>query len=113
MDIFDALQNKEYAAIRFPDDYPERFSTNTTIDILIEKSLYTSIFNLVNTHSLVSKVFQSKKSSMDTLQLIMIDGSVLFFNLIWELKKESIVYLDAKNTLKETSLNNFGIKVYH
>ncbi|MEL1253535.1 hypothetical protein AAEO57_07110 [Flavobacterium sp. DGU38] len=110
MDVFDALQNKEYASIKFPNDYPDKLSINSDIDILINKSLSSSIFNLITNHSLVVKVSQNKKSFMDTLQAVMIDGSFLSIDLIWEFKRRNIVFMDAKKALENACMNSFGVK---
>ncbi|WP_291287474.1 hypothetical protein [Flavobacterium sp.] len=110
MDIFDALQNKEYATIKFPNTYPDLLSSNSDIDILINKGLSESIFKLVKNHSLVIKVSQNKKSFMNTLQLVMIDGSILSIDLIWVLKRRNIVFMDAKKALTNAGTNNYGVK---
>lgn len=110
MDIFDALQNQEYATIKFPNTYPDLLSRNSDIDILINKGLSESIFKLVKNHSLVVKVSQNKKSFMNTLQLVMIDGSILSIDLIWKLKRRNIVFMDAKKALANTGTNSYGVK---
>ncbi|MRX41667.1 hypothetical protein GJU43_20480 [Flavobacterium sp. LC2016-23] len=110
MDVFDALQNKDYAAIKFPNEYPDRLSVNSDIDLLIDKSLSAAIFNLLKKHSLVVKVSQNKKSFMNTLQVVMIDGSILSIDLIWEFKRRNIVFMDAQKALDNTCMNSFGVK---
>jgi hypothetical protein len=110
MDVFDAVQNKDYAAIKFPNGYPDKLNANSDIDILINKDLSKLIFNLIKTHSLVVKVSQNKKSFMNTLQAVMIDGSILSIDLIWEFKRKNIVFMDAKKALENASMNDFGVK---
>ncbi|KIA97387.1 hypothetical protein OA88_21370 [Flavobacterium sp. JRM] len=110
MDIFDALQNQKYATIKFHDGYPEQLSVNSDIDILIKKDLSASILKLIKCHSLVAKVSQNKKSFMNSLQLVMIDGTILAIDLIWEFKRKNIIFLDAKKALKHAYVNNFGVK---
>lgn len=110
MDIFDALQNQEYATIKFHNGYPEQLCVNSDIDILLNKDLSESISKLVKNHSLVVKVSQNKKSFMNTLQLVMTDGSILSLDLIWELKRRNIVFMDAKKAIENAYINNFGVK---
>lgn len=110
MDVFDALQNKDYATIKFPNEYPDQLSLNSDIDILISKRLSASIFNLIKNHSLVVKVFQHKKSFMNTLQVVMADESILSIDLIWEFKRRNIVFMDAAKALENAWINNFGVK---
>lgn len=110
MDFFDALQNHEYASIKFPYIYPEMLGSNSDIDILLDKRLSKKCFKMLKNHSLVAKISQNKKSFMNTLHLIMIDGSVLCIDLIWELKRKYIVFMDAKKAIENADLNNFGVK---
>jgi thymidylate kinase len=110
MDVFDALQNHKYATIKFPNAYPDLLSTNSDIDVLINKGLSESIFKLVKNHSLVAKVSQNRKSFMRTLQLVMVDGSILSIDLIWELKRRNIVFMNAKKALENVCINSFGVK---
>ena len=110
MDIFDALQNKEYATIKFPSTYPDLLGSNSDIDILIKKDLCASMYRLIKNHSLVGKVAQNKKTFMNTLQVVMVDGSFLSIDLIWEFKRRNIVFMDAKKALENASSNNFGVK---
>lgn len=110
MDIFDALQNQEYATIKFPNTYPDLLSTNSDIDILLNKGLSELVFKLVKNHSLVLKVSQNKKSFMNTLQLVMIDGSFLSIDLIWEFKRRNMVFMNAKKALENAFMNHYGVK---
>lgn len=110
MDFFDALQNQVYAAVKFPDIYPEKLSADSDIDILIDKKSSKMIFKMLKSHSLVAKISKNKKSFMNTLHVIMIDGSFLSIDLIWELKRKYIVFMDAKKAIENADLNNFGVK---
>jgi len=37
MDVFDAIQNQEYAALKFQNGFPEKLSLNSDIDLVIDK----------------------------------------------------------------------------
>lgn len=110
MDLFDHVQNDNYAAVKFLNGYPENLSVNSDIDILVEKPLSTRLVQFFKEHSLVTKIVTTPKSFMNTVQLILVDGSFLSVDLIWQAKRRSIVFMDVQQTLANAYRNSFGVK---
>lgn len=109
MDLFDVLQNQKYAAIKFPNGYPENLSINSDIDLVIEKKNNPAIFRLLKNHGNVVTIYHQQKSYMQTIQCILSDGSLVSVDLIWQFKRRNMVFMDAAKVLKNSYINNFGI----
>lgn len=110
MDVFDFVNEKKYAAIRFPNIAPEKLSEFSDIDMCIEKKDLSPIINYLKNHSLTTHVHICKKSFMATIQVFIEDGSFLSLDLIWKFKRKSLVMLNAENVLQNTYQNSFNIK---
>lgn len=109
MDLFDALQNQKYAAIKFPNGYPENLGINSDIDLVIEKKNSAAIFQMLKEHSNVVTIYHKQKSYMQTIQCILNDGSLLSVDLIWLFKRRNMVFMDAGKVLKNSYVNNFRV----
>ncbi len=110
MDLFDALQNKEYAALKFQNGYPEKLSLNSDIDLVIDKKTSNAIIKVLSRHSLVSKITTSERSFMNTIQVFTNDATMLSIDLIWQLKRRNLEILDAKKVIASNFSNNYGVK---
>jgi thymidylate kinase len=110
MDIFDSIQNQEYAALKFQNGFPEKLSLNSDIDLVIDKKMNDSILKTLQRHDLVSKVTFSKKSFMNSIQILTNDADMLSLDLIWQLKRRNFEILDAKKIIHTSFTNNYGIK---
>lgn len=110
MDLFDAIQNQEYAALKFQNDLPEKLSLNSDIDLVIHKKNNDTILQVLKSHSLVSKVTTCKRSFMNTIKVITIDGAILSIDLIWQLKRRNLEILEAKKVISTNFTNNYGVK---
>lgn len=110
MDLFDAIQNKQYATLKFPNELPEKLSVYADIDMLIPKELHSLIFKLMKNHALVSKITTHKKSFMNTIQVFTNDGSILSLDLIWQLKRRNLVFMDIRKVIGAATANAYGVK---
>lgn len=110
MDLFDHIQNENYAAVKFLNGYPENLSINSDIDLIIENTLNNKLISFFKQHSLVTKMISKPKSFMNTIQLILNDGSFLSVDLIWQTKRRNIVFMEVKKVLKNAYINSFGVK---
>lgn len=110
MDIFDSIQNQEYAALKFQNGFPEKLSLNSDIDLVIDKKMNDSILKTLQKHALVSKVTFSEKSFMNSIQILTNDANILSLDLIWQLKRRNFEILDAKKLIQAGFTNNYGIK---
>jgi thymidylate kinase len=110
MDLFDAIQNKEYAALKFQNGSPEKASLNSDIDLVIDKKMNDTIIQVLKSHSLVSKVKTCKRSFMNTIQVFTNDANILSVDLIWQLKRRNLEMLDAKKVIANNFINTYGVR---
>ncbi len=110
MDLFDAIQNQEYAALKFQNGFPEKLDLNSDIDLVIDKKMNDSILHLLKNHTLVSKITVSEKSFMNTIQVFTNDGEILSLDLIWQLKRRNLEILDTKKIIATNFATSYGVK---
>jgi thymidylate kinase len=110
MDLFDAIQNQEYAALKFQDGFPEKLSLQSDIDLVINKELSVSLIEVLKNHALVSKITSCKRSFMNTIQVFTHDADILSVDLIWQLKRRNLEILDAEQVISKNEMNNYGVK---
>lgn len=110
MDLFDSIQNQEYAALKFQNGFPEKLGLNSDIDLVIDKKINKSILYLLKNHTLVSKITVSERSFMNTIQVFTNDGEILSLDLIWQLKRRNLEILDTKKIISKKIISSFGIK---
>lgn len=110
MDFFDFLQSKEYATLKFINGHPDGLSLYSDVDMVIDKKLNNEIVSFFNNHSLVANTLQTKKSFMNTLQMITHEDSLLSLDLIWKIKVRNLEILNAKKVLNNYFVNNYGVK---
>ena len=110
MDLFDMLQNQDYAALKYPKESPEKLSINSDIDMVIDKKTNKIIVKYLKNHALVSKITVNQKSFMNTIQVFTLEGSILSIDLIWKLKVKNNEILSANQVIANNYVNNYGIK---
>lgn len=109
--IFDFLQNKSYAAIKFPSISPLELSENSDIDLLMHKEEVTALINYLETHTLVQEIQKNNRSNMQSLLIKLKNNQLLALDLIWLLKRKSLVFMNTDMALHATELNAYGVKV--
>jgi thymidylate kinase len=109
-DAFDSLQDKPYAALKFPDSDPWRLSEYSDVDLCIDKSALRPLVELLSSHPLVCHARLEKKSFMATLHLTCCDGSFLSVDLIWKLKRKITEMMKASSVIKNSITNEYGVK---
>jgi hypothetical protein len=110
MEVFDSIQNREYGALKFPDFAPEKMSEASEIDLVIEKKEAKKLLQLLKNHHLVSHVSVEKKTFMYGIQAVLVDGSILAIELIWQIKIRNLEIMNAHEVYKNNPLSPFGIK---
>lgn len=111
MDIFDFLNTKNYAALKFTDILPEHVGEFSDVDLCMDRSTSEAVNTYISKHALVAHAKISTKSFMNTTQLFFADGSLLSLDMIWTIKRKSLVIMDAEIVLKNAYTNEYGIKV--
>jgi thymidylate kinase len=110
MDLFDAIHNEEYAALKMANDFPESVSLNSDIDIIIPKKLNKKIIAFLKNHALITKFKTEKKSFMNALKIVTYENEILALDLIWQLKRKNLEMLNAKAIITKNVKNGFGVK---
>jgi thymidylate kinase len=110
MDLFDYIHNKDYAALKFPNELPESVRKNSDIDLIIQKPTNKTIVSFLKNHALVSKINTVQKSYMNSIHITSNDDDFLSIDLIWQLKIKNIEILNTKKILKTYYTNTFGVK---
>ncbi len=111
IDLFDFLNSKKYAAIKFHHEAPEELSELSDIDLCIEKKDLKEIHSFISQHPLVLANNFIHKSFMDALQIILKNGKVLSLDLIWKFKRKEVVFMDAEKVLEANYPNNYQVKL--
>ena len=110
MDLFDAIQNEEYATLKMPNDFPENLSLNADIDVIIPKNLNSKMVSFLKNHTLISRIKTEKKSFMNAIKIVTNENEILAIDLIWQLKRKNLEMLDAKKIIAENIKNEFQVK---
>lgn len=111
MDTFDFLATKKYGTIKFKYQFPEDLSEFSDVDMCIEKENYKALLEYLKNHSVVSHYILLEKSFMATVQFFCKDGNCLSLDLIWKIKRKELELMNVKSILKNTFMNNFGVKM--
>ncbi|PHS06069.1 MAG: hypothetical protein COA88_11305 [Kordia sp.] len=109
-DIFDYLQHREYAGIKFPNGSPENLSEYSDIDLCIKKEDLSGILKYLQQHPLCIQTHVIKKSFMASVQLFFKDKTLLSIDLVWSFKRKSITMLDANQVIENAYVNKHHIK---
>jgi thymidylate kinase len=111
MDTFDFLLQKPYAAIKFPNSFPEQLSEFSDVDLCLDQSLAGTLNSYLKNHPLVSKSKVINKSFMSVVKLVCNDGSLLSLDLIWEFKRKETVLMNVEPLIQSATLNDFQVKI--
>lgn len=111
MDLFDFLTDKNYAALKFTDLLPEHVNEFSDVDLCMDRKTSEAVNAYLANHPLVAHTKRFVKSFMSTTQLFFADGSLLSLDMIWTIKRKSLVMMEADTVLKNAYTNEAGIKV--
>jgi thymidylate kinase len=109
-DIFDFLHSKPYAALKLPEIHPSNLSELSDLDLLLDRRSAKNLAQYLKNHSQVAHIKAINQSHMLTLMVTLLDGRVLYLDLIWQLKRKSLVYMDCAEAIKNFNFNSYGIK---
>jgi hypothetical protein len=108
--VFDFVQNQKYAAIKFPNIHPKSLSEYADIDLLTEKSTAQNLLHYLRQHSLVNRINIQPQSHMMSMVAVLQDGSLLALDLIWQLKRKSLAFMNVSEAINRSERNDFGVK---
>ncbi|RFC55040.1 hypothetical protein [Brumimicrobium aurantiacum] len=109
-DVFDFLQNEEYAAVKFPDIQPKTLSENSDIDLLVYKATSQRLIQYIEGHALVKKVNQKAQSNMTRLLIVLQNDQILALDLIWKLKVKALEFMSVQQAITAAQTNVYGVK---
>jgi thymidylate kinase len=110
MDLFDCIQNQEYATLKYINGYPEQLPVTSDIDMVTTRAVDKTVVAMLRKHKLVSKITYFRKSFMNTIQVTTSQGDILSIDLIWQLKVKNYNILNARKIIKDSYRNFFGVK---
>jgi len=110
LDVFDFLKNKPYGSVKFPDYAPEKLNEYSDIDLCIHQKNANQLVRFLKQHPMTAKLKSIQYSYMCSVQVYLKNDQVLSLDLIWELKRKSVVMLDANQIISRSYLNDFGVK---
>ena len=109
-DLFDFFNEKEYAAIKFPEVAPDKLSEFSDIDLCVKRKDVKPILNYLKHHPLTAHMNTYRKSFMVNVQVFLEDGSFLSIDFIWQFKRKSLTMLNAERIIQKAYRNTFSIK---
>jgi len=109
-DVFDYMQHRDYAAIKFPNGSPENLSEYSDIDLCIKKEDLSGVLKYLKQHPLSLQTHIIKKSFMASVQIFLKNKSLLSIDLVWGFKRKSITMLDANKVIENAYVNEYHIK---
>lgn len=110
-DLFDYLQDKEYAALKWKGGAPAALSIESDVDLCMRKETAETLYRFLKQHPFVKKITRSRRSFMANYAVVLKDGAFLSIDAIWTFKRKNIVMMDAAVLLAGASFNAFGVKI--
>ncbi|MCH6234484.1 hypothetical protein [Cognataquiflexum rubidum] len=109
--VFDFVQNQQYAAIKFLNTHPKSLSEYADIDLLTEKTTAQTLLQYLKQHILVKRVNIQPQSHMMSMVAVLQDGSLLALDLIRQLKRKSLAFMKVSEVINRSERNDYGVKI--
>lgn len=109
--VFDFIQNQQYAAIKFPNIPPKDLSDYADIDLLTDKTTAQNLLQYLRKHILVKRIKMQPQSHMLSIVVVLQDGSVLALDLIWQLKRKAMEFMKVSEVINRSKRNDYGVKI--
>lgn len=109
--LFKWLSPQPYVLLKFLGRGSVEVGEFSDIDLLVSKYVIRDIIKGIKSDDSVKKVKIHKKSYMVFVNIFFKDGSFLELDLIHELKRKHVVFLDAKAIIEKGQRNAQGIKL--
>lgn len=108
-DLLGHLKPGTYAAVKFPDTHPASLSPFADLDLLTGKAQAGTLLRYLGRHSLVRKISIQRQSHMAQAQMILHNGQMLAVDLIWQLKRKALEFMDVAEAIATASPNPYGV----
>ncbi len=109
--LFDVLGTKDYAVLKMDNEDPQALPADSDLDVLIGKQEAGEIIEKLASFPHLVQCSVVKKSFMVSVFLLLEDGQILNTDLIWKLKRKSIVYMEVSEMIQNASRSSYGIPV--
>lgn len=109
-DLFDHLQQRPYAALKWLNTDAGSVPEDADIDLCIRKKDRKPLLTFLRKHPLTAKVKLHRKSFMYNFSVILKDDSFVSLDAIWMFKRKTTVMMEAAPVLANSTLNGSGIK---
>ena len=111
MDIFDHLQGKPYAALKWLARRPEYVASGSDIDLCVDRRILPGLDHFISGHPLVESFHCRKKSFMKIYSIFLKEGSFLSLDVIWQFKRKHILMLEASDLLSGRKVDPWGVQI--
>ena len=104
------LKNKEYALIKRVVNPLDLYKTNSDLDLLVTKETSKQIYSYCKADPGITFVRRIRHSHMQTLELHFDDLSYLRVDLLHDIRRKNITFVDVKKALQSTTMHQNGWK---
>lgn len=109
-DFFEFMKSKKYAGLKLHSGRPEDLNEYSDMDLVVRKEDIPSMVKWMRSRGKVHTVLTQKRSNMTVVTLLFQDGTRLYLDLIVQLKRRNLEFMDANKVLNEAKINSYGIK---
>lgn len=110
LDLFGFLQSRNYTALKWAGGNPMALSAESDLDLCCTQSVSKQLTQYLKKHPLVKKYSQHNRSFMRNLMVVTSDGQPLSIDMLWRIKRKSLVMMEASALLHNSSVDKWGIK---
>jgi thymidylate kinase len=102
------LRNKNYALIKATNNPDKLVSSTSDLDLITDRKTAQKIYRFAQEESGIYKVQVTRQPHMNTLELYFDDQNFLRIDLLFEIRRKNVVYLDAQKALKSAYVADNG-----
>ncbi len=105
------LNDKQYALLKWKYKTLASLPEHSDVDICISKAALPGIIQELKSNILVSRMHVNRKTFMQQVELILLDGSLLHIDLLHDFRRKSQTFLSAETLLSRIVKNEYGLNV--
>lgn len=109
LDTFGHLHFSDYSGLKLSDQV-EKISEYSDLDILMEKKTSKKLVQFLKNHPLIKKFHLQTGTAMSKIMIITQDNQILSMDHIFQLRRQSIEYMDVSALIKRPNTDHEGIK---
>ena len=105
------MKDKPHAVLKWMYQGMDSLPQAADMDICISRTDAKILIQELNRHVMVKKIGIRNKSFMIQIEIILINGELLYLDLINTFKRKSLVFMDAAKLLDHARENKYGLMV--